>query len=174
MKLIHHAFLAIALVACRSSSGKPQEIAPTTAAGATLGVTTEIPSRELAREMGLEFQIRQQGRLVESVAEGSAASSAGIRTGDVLVQLGEVTLYSQDDIDDFLSVSEPGAQVRATLVRGDTRERRELSITLGSGSAPPPGTMRWQYASLAQLPAALEEARAEMKKVLVGLSGAET
>ncbi len=34
--------------------------------------------------------------------------------------------------------------------------------------------MNWQYASLAQLESALEEARAQKKKVLVGLSGAET
>lgn len=172
MKSILAMSLAIALVACQSSSEKPQEIA--TAANAALGVTTAIPSEGLAGEMGLEFQVRQQGRLVKSVDGGSAAYEAGIRSGDVLLQLGDVTLYSQDDIDDFLSVHEPGSQVHATLVRSGTKAREELQIELDAGAARKPDTIRWQYASLAQLPAAREQARAEKKKVLVGLSGAET
>jgi S1-C subfamily serine protease len=124
--------------------------------------------------MGLEYKVRQQGRVIEGVAEESAASKSGLRTGDVLLQLGEVVLYSQDDIDDFVSVHEPGASVRATLVRSGTSERKEIQITLGTGTVRSADTLRWQYASLAQLPAALEQARAEKKKVLVGLSGAET
>ncbi len=174
MKLIQWTLLASALVACQSS--REQLTAPATGArtSATLGVSTSIPSEELAQAMGLEFQVRQQGRMVESVADRSAAATAGVRVGDVLLRLGEVTLYSQDDIDDYVSIHEPRAQVLATLVRSGTREREELVITLGQGPARPSGTLRWQYASLAQLPAALEQARAEKKKVLVGLSGAET
>ena len=174
MKPVHSIFLAMTFAACQSPLENPPEVKGSADLSATLGVTTTVPSGELAREMGLGFQVRQQGRVVASVADDSAASRAGIRVGDVLVQLGAVTLYSQDDIDDFLSVQEPGAEVRATVVQNGTREREELGITLGTGAARPAGTIRWQYASLAQLPAALEQARAEKKKVLVGLSGAET
>jgi S1-C subfamily serine protease len=175
MRLITVSLLAATLVACQSSeSGLAPEVLDDGPLAATLGVTTSIPSKALAQEMELEFQVRQQGRLVESVAKGSAASLADIRTGDVLLQLGDVTLYSQDDIDDFLSIHEPGASVRAMLVKEGTSERQELSITLGAGAARGTGGIEWQYASLAQLPAALEQARAEKKKVLVGLSGAET
>lgn len=174
MKLIYPISLAIAVVACQAPPQEPDVPAARTEARATLGVTTAIPAKELADGMALEFQVRQQGRVVESVAEESAASNAGIRAGDVLLQLGDVTLYSQDDIDDFVSIHEPGEDVRVTLVRSGTREREELLVSLGKGSARAMGGIRWQFASLAQLPAALDRARAEKKKVLVGLSGAET
>jgi copper chaperone CopZ len=166
--------LALLLVACQASTAGSQEDAGSRVSGATLGVTTAIPSQELADEMGLEMRIRQQGRLVESVVAQSAAFEAGIRSGDVLLQLGYVTLYSQDDIDDFVSVHAPGQEVRALLVRAKSGQREELLLELGSGAARPADVIDWQYASLAQLPAALERARAEKKEVLVGLSGAET
>ena len=173
MRLITTALPATLLVACQSSEPAPQALdgGPRTAA---LGVTTSVPPEELAREMELEHKVRQQGRLVESVDAGSAAAKAGIRSGDVLLELGDLTLYSQDDIDDFLSVSEPGTPVRATLIRDGTSEREELSVTLGTGAARATDTIEWQYASLVPLPDALDQARAENKKVLVGLSGGET
>jgi predicted metalloprotease with PDZ domain len=175
MRLITTTLLATTLVACQSSGAGPApEVLDDGPLAATLGVTTSIPSKELAQEMELEFQVRQQGRFVDSVALDGAASRAGIRTGDVLLELGDVTLYSQDDIDDFLYVNEPETRVRATVVRKGTSERKELSVTLGAGAARGTDGIEWQYASLAQLPAALDQARAEKKKVLVGLSGAET
>ena len=171
MRIIQLMCLAIGLVACQSPT---TESASSSEASAVLGITTAVPSQELAREMELEFQVRQQGRLVESVHQKSAAHEAGIESGDVVVQLGNVTLYSQDDIDDFVSVHEPGDDVRATVVRRNSHTREELLVTLSAGAARAPGGIDWQFASLAQLPAALELARAEKKKVLVGLSGAET
>ncbi len=172
MKILYSTLAAVVLAACQSPNRQPAS--GTSEASATLGVTTAVPSNAQARAMGLAFQVRQQGRIVESVASKSPAFEAGVRSGDVLLQLGNVTLYSQDDIDDFIAIHKPGAKVRATLVRNETNEREEILITLGQGGARPSGALRWQFASLAQLPFALERARAEKKKVLVGLSGAET
>ena len=174
MKLLLSVTIALASGACRSPAAPPPESSLSLEKSAALGVTTSVPPGALAREMGLALQVRLQGRLVESVSEGSAAEAAGIRRGDVLLRLDDVTLYSQDDIDDFVSVHRPGDRVRATVVRGETNRREELSIELGAGPARTREGIDWQYASLAQLPAALEEARAAKKKVLVGLSGAET
>ena len=164
----------MAFTACRSTSEEAGEPMSKTERSATLGVTTAVPSEAIANDMGLAFEVRRQGRVIEAIAEASAASKAGFRTGDVLLQLDDVTLYSQDDIDDFVSVLEPGATVTATLVRNGTSDREELTVTLGTGDARRAGGIRWEYASLAQLPAALDQATAENKKVLVGLSGAET
>jgi len=141
---------------------------------ATLGVTTSVPSPELALEMGLEFLVRQQGRRIDSVDEGSPASLMGIRVGDVLLKLGGTTLYSQDDINDFLSVHPSGTRATLTLVRAGMRQRDELSVALETGALVPSSTIPWRFASLSQLPAALDRARAEKKRLLVGLSGAET
>lgn len=172
MKIIYPMSIALVLGACQSPTATPTESSLET--GATLGVSTSVPSEALAHEMGLDFQVRLQGRLVDSVSGSSAAETAGIRRGDVLLRLDDVILYSQDDIDDFVSVHRPGDRVRATVIRGDTHRREELPVELGAGRARARDGIDWQYASLAQLPAALEHARAEKKKVLVGLSGAET
>ena len=174
MRLVFPILGALVLGACQSPTAAPAEGARSREQSAVLGVSTAVPSEALARAMGLAFQVRQQGRLVASLAEESAAEAAGIRSGDVLLQLDEITLYSQDDIDDLVSVCRPGDRVRATVVRAETHQREELAVELGAGRARAKGGIDWQYASLAQLPAALEEARARRKKVLVGLSGAET
>lgn len=115
-----------------------------------------------------------QGRRIDS-SEGPAAK-AGLRQGDVLVKLGENVLYSQDDIFDYLSVSSPGDQVAVLFKRESGTEPRRAVVTLGVelvGAEDQPA-LHWQFASLAQLPQALELARAQEKKVMVGLSGAET
>lgn len=174
MKILYPMSIALVLGACQSPAATLPESSSSLEKSAALGVSTSVPSEALAREMGLEFQVRLQGRLVDSVSEESAAEAAGIRSGDVLLQLDDVALYSQDDIDDFVSVHRPGDRVRATVVRGETHRREELPVELGTGPARAKDGIDWQYASLAQLPAALEEARAEKKQVLVGLSGAET
>ena len=173
MKLVCLLIASILIVACLSTSGDPSG-ADSALRSAFLGVETDVPPGDLAREMELDFDVRQQGRLVTAVTEGSAAFQAGIRDGDVLLRLDDVILYSQDDIDDFVSVHAPGDPVTATVVRRESHEQERLRIELGSGAARGRKGVQWQYASLAQLPAALDQARAEKKKVLVGLSGAET
>jgi len=170
----HHRSLPalLALAACQVPAPAPLEAA--TERSATLGITTGVPPAELARRLGLEFDVRQQGRLVQSLVADGPAARAGIEVEDVLLELDGVTLYSQDDVADILSVHAPDEVLSASVVRNATSEREEIELTLGTGAARSAHELRWQYASLAQLPAALERARAEKKKVLVGLSGAET
>ena len=169
MRIVCPVLISCALVACQSTA-----VEAPASPGAFLGVETGVPPQDLVREMDLGFEVRQQGRLVTIVTMGSAAHEAGIREGDVLVQLDDVILYSQDDMDDFLSVHGPGDQVTVTVVRGESHQQERLRVELGSGAARGKKGIHWQYASLAQLPSALDRARAEKKRVLVGLSGAET
>ena len=164
------AALAASTLACASTSaGDSAEIEH-----ATLGVTTEAPSEELARELGLEHRVRYRGRVVDSVVPGSAAAQAGLAPGDVLLALDAVELFSQDDIDDVLRVQRPGQTVTLTFQRAHARDERSARATLGGERGPPRAGIAWRHASLANLPRALEEARAQERLVLVGLSGAET
>jgi S1-C subfamily serine protease len=139
---------------------------------AVLGVATEEPSRELAQELSLPFEVRQQGRVVTSAA--GPARAAGVREGDVLLAAGEVELYSQDDLDDVVRASWPGDEVVLALRRRGEAAPREMTVELGSELAEALAGIVWCHASLASLPRALEEARTTGKNVLVGLSGAET
>ncbi|MBL4770436.1 MAG: thioredoxin family protein [Planctomycetes bacterium] len=143
---------------------------------ATLGIDTAVPSDETASAVGLTNKVRVLGRLVTKVEPESAAAKAGLKVDDVILRLGSNDLYSADDIADFLSVSKPGDQVPLVFKRSGSSEEYEATATLGEVevAAVPGSRLVWQYSSLGQLPGALEQARAEKKKVLVGLSGAET
>lgn len=143
---------------------------------AVLGFETAVPSEELSKALGLRNNVRVLGREVTEVEPDGAAARAGVRVGDVVLRLGGNDLYSADDVADFLRVASPGDRVPVVLERIGESGQVELVATLGGESVTAAETpdIEWQYASLGQLPMALEEARAKMKKVLVGLSGAET
>ncbi len=163
--------VCLALAGCRAAH--PSSIVAKRGPAATLGLTTSAPDETLVQEMQLETNVRVNGRVVETLASSGPADQAGIRPGDVLLQLGPNALYSQDDVDDFLRVSAPGSVVAVRLKRAHTTTEEELRVTLSAGE-PLPAGFTWQYASQGQLPLALEHARSAKKNVLVGVSGAET
>lgn len=140
----------------------------------SLGVETRVPSEETVEAMSLPHRVRQQGREIVSLEPDGAAARLGLSEGDVLLRADGVDLYSQDDLLDVVRVRKPGDRIRLLLVRSGRTDAEELEVELGRGELRRPDSLRWQYASLAQLPRALEEARAAKKKVMVGLSGAET
>jgi len=142
---------------------------------ATLGASTAVPSDETAKSLGLTNKVRVLGRVVTKVVPESPADQAGLKVDDVLLRLGSNDLYSADDIADFLSVSKPGDKVALVFKRPGSTEERETTVTFGEVEQAATGPrLVWQYSGLGQLPQALEEAHAKKKKVLVGLSGAET
>ena len=162
---------AMLLVGC-ASARTDQGHAP--AHRATLGIETSPPTEELAVALGLATMERWQGRVVDVVRAGSAAERAGVRAGDVLLALDAIELYSQDDLDDCLRVRAPGAAVVLRVKRPPSGDELTFSAELGSEPGDAPRGIRWQFASLVELEPALERARTENKRVLVGLSGAET
>ena len=169
--VVRPALLSFALLlACSCAASKGAASSPSRAA--VLGIVTEAPSPEQAEELGLPFKVRQQCRVVTSVT--GPAASAGVRAGDVLFAIGDVDLYSQDDLDDVLRVSRPGDEVVLALKHEGEHEVQKIEVVLGAGAAQAPAGIAWRYASLANLPRALEEGRSTGKNVLVGLSGAET
>ncbi|MFY9341692.1 MAG: PDZ domain-containing protein [Planctomycetota bacterium] len=143
---------------------------------ASLGASTRAPTKEEVEKLGLRVEVRARGQIVSEVAEGGAASKSGLVAGDVIVKLDKVEVFSQDDVADLLRVSSPGRKVEAAILRAGSKKEEVLQIALGSQDvkAPESAQLEWQYASLAQLDAALAEAKKEGKLVLVGLSGAET
>ena len=174
-QLVTAGFAALSMVSCSTApvdGGGRAETQPPPKA--TLGLTTSVPSEDLVAALELENNVRVQGRLVD-LSEGPAAE-AGLLEGDVLLKLGENDLYSHDDISDFLSVSAPGDRVPVLFKREVEAGPRQAVVTLGSEqrAAESGPAIRWQFASLGQLPRALETARSQKKRIMVGLSGAET
>ena len=155
---------------------------PAAPAISTLGVETSVPSEKKVREMGLpdreeEGHFRQQGREIDAVAAGGAAERLGLAEGAVILELDGVELFSQDDVDDILSVHRPGDEIAIVFQMNGDRDVIETTVVLGSDDAPASAeepNLTWHCASMAQLGEAQERARAEGKGILVGLSGAET
>lgn len=138
-----------------------------------LGAETRAPTKQEAREYSLPGGVRAQGQLIESVEAGSPADKAGLAKGDVILKLNDNRIYSRDSLEDFLRVTRPGTEIKVTVKRAKTYKEEEIRLTLGERETKERRIL-WQYASLEQLDAALAHAKKDKKKVLVGISGAET
>lgn len=159
--------LAIVATAC-AEDGVPR--------GASLGVETRAPSKEEAAAFALhDIKGRWEGRLVASVAADGPAAKAGLREGDVLLAIDDDPLYSQDDLDDVMRVSREGTEVHLRVKRAETHAEEALAATLGPAPAgAAPAGISWEFAGAGQLDDALAAAKAAGRRVLVGVTGAET
>ena len=73
------------------------------------------------------------GVLLAAVRSGSPAERAGLRRGDILVQLGPHTIGSVEDFMFALTASKPGDAMTAAVLRDG--QRVELAVTLGEAPA---------------------------------------
>ncbi len=92
-----------------------------------LGIQSTTITPELQDQYGLS---RSEGVLVVEVRPGSPAADAGVRQGDVIVQIGDQKVTSQVDLFSSLRGKKPGDQVELQIVRGG--DEQTLSVTLGS------------------------------------------
>jgi serine protease Do len=100
-----------------------QSAAPHEASKGRLGIEVQDVDRGLAGAFGLP---RAAGALVISVAPGSPALDAGVRTGDVVVQFGDKTIDHAADFVQQDAVFAPGE----TLVLRIVRNARPMTVTI--------------------------------------------
>ena len=98
----------------RASRNEPSESSTT-----TLGITVQTLTADQARQLGLTPQ--EQGVLVTQVASGSLAARAGIRRGDLLLDVGGQAIDSAADFQEALQNFDPSTGVRLQVKRGNTR-----------------------------------------------------
>ena len=103
-----------------------------------LGVSAVGVTAQLARQLRLGTE---RGALVVAVSEGSPAERAGIRPaagkggaltgpGDVIVQVADTAVRTQEDLARAIAEQRPGNEVTITIVRrGD---RREVTVRLAN------------------------------------------
>ena len=82
--------------------------------GAYLGMQIRDIGKADVRELNLE---REVGVYVEGVEEGSPASGAGLREGDVVVKYADVPVRSVRQLQRLVSETPPGREVKLVLVR---------------------------------------------------------
>ena len=92
---------------------------------AILGVGIQDISQELADEKGLKTL---SGVYIPSVTEGGSAKKAGIKEGDVIIKIGDVTVSKSSELQEQISKYHPGDKVAVTLLR-DGKEK-VLNATL--------------------------------------------
>jgi serine protease Do len=93
---------------------------------AYLGVRTTDLSPEDAERFDLPVQ---SAAIVESIEPGSGADDAGVRRGDIIVQLGDKPVENTGDLLGALRDYQPGDTVEVTVVRNG--EKQTLNATLG-------------------------------------------
>jgi len=104
-----------------SAEGLAVAVAPVAGAAVGLGIRGLLP--EQAREAGLG---ERRGVLVTSVAEGSAAAAAGLRSGDIILSVDGQSLGDASDMEARVIVVVPGTP----LTLGIWREGRALELVL--------------------------------------------
>lgn len=88
------------------------------------GVTTVDPI--VASQIGLSVD---HGVLVVRVTPGGAAANAGLKTGDVIVQINNQAINNASDLSSLLMTQDPGTRVTVGFVRGT--QQSQVKVTLG-------------------------------------------
>lgn len=109
----------------------PQLIEDGQAEHAYLGVIPIPVTEELSGSFDLAVE---EGALVQSVSEGSPAARAGLRPGDVIVEVRGDSIRTVEDLYSAIRSRDPGDAVELTIVRGG--ERRNVQVALARLPAP--------------------------------------
>ena len=98
-------------------------------ASSWLGVELQELNPDLARY----FKLRKpRGALVTSVEPGSPADKAGLKAGDVIVEIDGEEVETPDDVQEILDDLEPGDTVTVTVIRNGRRKTFEVELSEGN------------------------------------------
>jgi serine protease Do len=79
-----------------------------------LGITFQPVNEDIARALGLD---RPRGALVSEVERGAAADRAGLRVGDLIVEVNGTQLSRSHDLPRLIASQPPGSSVRLQFLR---------------------------------------------------------
>jgi len=91
-----------------------------------LGIIIQDLTPELAKSFGLKDQ---QGILVAQVSDDSPAEKAGLKQGDVIIELAGKPVGKVGAFRNLVALKAPGSKEKITVLRNG--ERKTLSITIG-------------------------------------------
>jgi serine protease Do len=99
---------------------------------AYLGVTTQDVTQDLAFQLGLPID---RGAFVLATLENGPAADAGVREGDVILEVDGGAVGTSTNLGDVLDGLSPGDRVDVLVVGADG-DRRTLTVTLGTRPLP--------------------------------------
>ena len=100
-----------------------------------IGVEPQNLSKELAESMGLSAST--QGVFISGVLEGGPADRAGIRPGDLLTRVNDLTIRDVRELLGKVSEMQAGADANITVLR----KNKELQLKVQIGKRPKPKTL---------------------------------
>ncbi len=101
--------------------------------GSFLGLTVRENDSGSLESLSFDPGVR-----ITAVAQGSPASEAGLRIGDVLLELAGTVVHDPGELSNMLAELEPGAAVQAQVQRGDSGFAIELTPrAMGGADAAP-------------------------------------
>jgi S1-C subfamily serine protease len=92
---------------------------------AFLGIGTADLTPQLKDQLGVNVD---NGAVVDSVTSGSPADDAGIRRGDVIVQIGDEQIKTGGAVATAVRKHHPGDKVSVVIVRGSDRKTVEATL----------------------------------------------
>jgi S1-C subfamily serine protease len=93
---------------------------------AFLGVGTSDLTPQLKSQLGVNVD---NGAVIDSITSGSPADDAGIRRGDVIVQIGDEQIKSGGAVATAVRKHHPGDKVSIVIVRGSDRKTVQATLT---------------------------------------------
>jgi serine protease Do len=84
-----------------------------------IGISIADIDSRLAEDKGLK---QSQGVYVSGLTNGGAAESAGIKEGDIITKVGDVSVNSTPQLQEQIGRFRPGDKVNVTLLRGETEK----------------------------------------------------
>jgi serine protease Do len=109
---------------------------------------------------------------VEQVEPASPASKAGLKTGDVLVRLGDVEAHTSLDFERALLNLKPGDQIPVQVRRGDTVHQAQL-VLMPARSLASPTDSAWKILGMRLIVVGVEEVKSGGSTLRGGLLVAE-
>lgn len=89
-----------------------------------------IEGAELNASLSKELKVNEtQGFYVNKVNKGTGAEKAGLRKGDIIVQLDAHAIRSFADLTGYIQTKRPNEQVQVTFIREGKREVRNVTLT---------------------------------------------
>jgi Do/DeqQ family serine protease len=90
-----------------------------------IGVSLQTVTPDIATAMGLRTAA---GAIIGRVEKGSPAEKAGIRTGDVILEIDGKAVLNASDVRNRIGLREVGNNIAITVVRGGNRQKITLAI----------------------------------------------
>lgn len=92
---------------------------------ALLGVVIQTVTSDVAKEYNLD---KIEGVYVDNVSDNGAAKEAGIRSGDVIIGVGNKKVNTNAELQEAVSQYRPGDDVKVTVKRNDSE--KQFTVTL--------------------------------------------